>query len=146
MNHAIVLFFSLGLLGALGDSNADANKKDLDFMQGDWAVVEYVVDGVKAEDDNAQSLFRTVKENKYTVFLYDKPLASGTIKLDASRKPKQVDSFPDKTPGKPILGIYEIEKDRIKVCYSGPGKDRPTEFESKKGSGLTLMIWEREKK
>ena len=65
---------------------------------------------------------------------------------DAAHKPKQIDSTPDKMPGKPLLGIYEIEGNRIKVCNAGPGKDRPTAFESKKGSGHTLVIWEREKK
>jgi len=145
MTRAMILFCSLGLSGALADSKDDADKKDLDLMQGDWAVVEYVVDGVKLEDDNAQSIFRTVKGNQYTVYLYEKPLSSGTIKLDAGRKPKHIDSLPDKMPDKSILGIYEIERDRMKVCYAAPGKDRPTEFESKKGSGHTFVIWEREK-
>jgi uncharacterized protein (TIGR03067 family) len=146
MTRAMILLFALGFLTASVESNADADKKDLDLMQGDWAVVEYVTDGVKAEDDNAQALFRTVKGSQYTVFLYDKPLASGSIKLDASQKPKHIDSTPEKMPGKPLLGIYEIEGDRIKVCNAAPGKDRPMEFESKKGSGHTLVIWEREKK
>jgi len=146
MIRAILLLLILGLSPVLTDSTAVAGAKDLDLMQGDWAVVEYVVDGVKAEDDNAQSLFRTIKGDHYTVYLFDKPLGSGTIKLDATKKPKHIDSLPEKMPDKPFLGIYEIEEDRIKVCYAPPGKDRPTSFEAKKGSGHTLMIWEREKK
>ena len=143
MTRAMILFIAIGFLTASADSNADADKKDLELMQGDWAVVEYVTDGVKAEDDNAQALFRTVKGNQYTVFLYDKPLASGTIKLDPSQKPKHIDSTPEKMPGKPLLGIYEIEGNRIKVCNAGPGKDRPTEFESKEGSEHRLVILKR---
>jgi uncharacterized protein (TIGR03067 family) len=146
MTRAIMLLLVLGLSPALADSDADTSAKDLDLMQGNWAVVEYVIDGVKAEDDNAQSLFRTIKGNHYTVFLFDKPLGSGTIKLDATQKPKHIDSLPEKMPDKPFLGIYEIKQNRVKVCYAPPGKDRPTNFESKKGSGHTLMIWEREKK
>jgi len=146
MFRAVLLLLGFGLSAALADSKNDASAKDLEAMQGDWAVVEYVVDGVKAEDDNAQSLFRTIKGNHYTVYLFDKPLGSGTIKLDATQKLKHIDSLPDKMPDKPFLGIYEIEQNRIKVCYAPPGKDRPTTFESKKGSGHSLMIWEREKK
>lgn len=146
MTRAILLLTVMGWSSTWADTDADGSSKDLDLMQGDWAVMEYVVDGVKAEDDNAQSLFRTIKGNHYTVFLFDKPLASGTIKLDTTQKPKNIDSLPDKMPDKPFLGIYEIEQNRIKVCYAPPGKDWPTHFESKKGSGHTPMIWEREKK
>lgn len=146
MTRAIILFLVLGLSTAGADSDEKSSSKDLDLMQGDWAVLEYIADGVKAEDDNAQCLFRTVKGNHFTVFLYDKPLSSGTFKLDATRKPKTIDSIPEKMPDKTILGIYEIDGNRIKVCNALPGKDRPTELESKKGSQHTLVIWEREKK
>ena len=146
MTRTVLLLLVLAWSPVMADSNADGDAKDLDLMQGDWAVAEYVVDGVKAEDDNAQSLFRTIKGNHYTVYLFDKPLGSGTIKLDATKKPKHIDSLPEKMPDKPFLGIYEIDQSRIKVCYAPPGKDRPTNFEAKKGSGHTLMTWERDKK
>ncbi|HEV2945941.1 MAG TPA: TIGR03067 domain-containing protein [Gemmataceae bacterium] len=146
MSRVICLLLFLGLPAAFAGADTDPSAKDLEAMQGDWAVIEYVADGVKSEDDNAQSLFRTIKGDHYTVFLFDKPLGSGTIKLDTTHKPKTIDSIPDKMPGKPFLGIYEIDGNRIKVCYAPPGKDRPTEFVSKKGSEHTFTIWEREKK
>jgi len=136
MSRVICLLLFLGLPAAFAGAGNDPSAKDLEAMQGDWAVIEYVVDGIKSEDDNAQSLFRTIKGN----------LGSGTIKLDATRMPKTIDSIPDKMPGKPFLGIYEIDGNRVKVCYAPPGKDRPTELASKKGSEHTFMIWEREKK
>ena len=50
-------------------------------------------------------------------------------------------------PGtKPILGIYTIENDRLKLCFAAPGKERPKEFASKEESGCVLTEWEREKK
>ena len=146
MTRFSVLVLSMVLTAAFADSDTDSNAKDLEKMQGDWAVVSFVVDGVKAEDDNAQSLFRTVKGNQYTVFLFDKPLATGTFKIDATKKPKTIDFTPDKMAGKSILGIYQMDGDTIKTCYAPPGKDRPTQFSSKKGPEHTLMVWEREKK
>jgi uncharacterized protein (TIGR03067 family) len=146
MTRFSVVLLSMALTTVFGDSDADANAKDLEKMQGDWAVVSVVRDGVKDEDDNAQSLFRTVKGNQYTVFLFDKEIGSGTFKIDATKKPKTIDSFPANLAGKAILGIYQIEGNTIKTCYAPPGKDRPTEFDSKKGSEHTLMVWEREKK
>jgi len=146
MKRVIMLLLFMGSTTVLAGADKDPSANDLEAMQGDWAVVEYVADGVKSEDDNAQSLFRTIKGDHYTVFLFDKALGSGTIKLDATQKPKHIDSLPDKMPGKAFLGIYEIDGNRIKVCYAPPGKDRPAELVSKKDSGHTFMIWEKEKK
>jgi len=146
MTRFSVVVLSMALMAVLGDSDADANAKDLEKMQGDWAVVSVVRDGVKEEDDNAQSLFRTVKGNQYTVFLFDKPVGSGTFKIDATKKPKTIDSFPANLAGKALLGTYQIEGSTITTCYAAAGKDRPTAFSSKKGSEHTLMVWEREKK
>ena len=146
MTRFSVVVLSMALMAVLGDSDADANAKDLEKMQGDWAVVSVVRDGVKEEDDNAQSLFRTVKGNQYTVFLFDKAVGSGTFKIDATKKPQTIDSFPANLAGKALLGIYQIEGDTITTCYAAAGKARPAEFSSKKGSEHTLMVWEREKK
>ena len=146
MTRLSVLLFLVALTAVVDDSDADATAKDLEKMQGDWAVVSVIRDGVKEEDDNAQSLFRTVKGLQYTVFLFDKPVGNGTFKIDATKKPKAIDSFPANLAGKALLGIYEIDGNTIRTCYATAGKDRPTEFSSKKGSEHTLMVWEREKK
>jgi uncharacterized protein (TIGR03067 family) len=72
----------------------------------------------------------------------------GTITIDPSKKPKQMNattgSGPDK--GKTWQGIYELAADKYKVCFAPPGKDRPTEFSSKAGSEHLLQVWTREKK
>jgi uncharacterized protein (TIGR03067 family) len=96
-----------------------------------------VRDGEKIPDDDAQSLFRTVKGEEYIISRYDKPAGKGTFKLDAAKKPKAIDAYPGNLPGgKPMLGIYEINGDRYKLCFAQPGKERPTDFEAKQGSGL----------
>jgi len=146
MTRFTIVLCSIALTAIFSDTNSDASAKDLEKMQGDWAVVSVVRDGVKDEDDNAQSLFRTVKGKQYTMFLFDKAVGSGTFKIDATKKPKTIDSLPANLGGKALLGIYEIEGDTIKTCYAPLGKDRPTEFSSKKGSEYTLTVWEREKK
>jgi uncharacterized protein (TIGR03067 family) len=126
----------------------DANAVDLKKMQGDWVVVSMVKDGTKIPDDDAQALFRTVKDDTYAVARFSRVIGKGTFKIDATKKPKTIDSTPagsgDKAP--PILGIYELDGDRLKICNAPPGKDRPTDFDAKEGSEHTLIIWQREKK
>jgi hypothetical protein len=44
-----------------------------------------------------------------------------------------------------VLGIYELDGDTMKTCLAAPGKERPTEFSSKEGSGRMSYVWKREK-
>jgi uncharacterized protein (TIGR03067 family) len=47
--------------------------------------------------------------------------------------------------GKEAQGIYLIQGDTLRICYTMPGKPRPTVFESHAGSGAYLMVWTRQK-
>ena len=148
MRFSIPLLFAVGFLVAADEPKSDASKKDLERLQGDWAAVSMIHDGHKVPDDDVQSLFRTMKGDQYTVFLFKKVIGKGTFKLDASKKPKTIDLQPASAAAKiqPILGIYEFDGDTWKICYANPGKERPTEFTAKEESGHTLAMWEREKK
>jgi uncharacterized protein (TIGR03067 family) len=146
MRTKLFLILCVGLLPAVDAADEDAAKKDLERMQGDWALASYVIDEAKLSDDEAQSLFRTIKGDQYTVFLFDKAIFKGTFKIDAGKKPKTLDSFAAGMPDKPVLAIYEIDGDTLKICSAAPGKERPPDFTAKKNSGHSLMIWEREKK
>lgn len=126
----------------------DANTKDVKKMQGDWAAASIIREGTALPEDYAQTLFRTVKDDAYTVYRFNKAIGKGTFKIDASTKPKSIDAFPDRADkSKPLRGIYEFAGDnRVKVCFAPPGKERPTDFTAKEGSEHTCTTWEREKK
>ena len=143
-----LLLLAPGILLVTGRPGAeDANRKDLEKLQGDWQAASMVIDGMPLPDDDAQAMFRTVKGNQYTVSHFRKQLGRGTFTIDAKASPKRIDARPDGPAGKagPVLGIYEIEGARFRVCFALQGKERPTDFSAKKGSGHTLTVWEREK-
>lgn len=75
-------------------------------------------------------------------------LESNVKKLDTSKKPKTIDTeqIVGEHKGKTIQGIYEIDGDKLRVCMATPGKERPTEFSAKAGSGNSLAVYQREKK
>jgi uncharacterized protein (TIGR03067 family) len=60
--------------------------------------------------------------------------------------PKQLDFTPPKEK-KPILGIYEVTGDELKVClrHASSSEGRPTEFVSKADSKLVLIVFKRQK-
>jgi uncharacterized protein (TIGR03067 family) len=148
MQRLVLTLLLVGTAVAADQPKDDASKKDLEKMQGDWAAVSMVVNGQVLPDDDAQALFRTVKGNDYTVFRFSAARGKGTFTIDATKKPRTIDFQPmspkDKLP--PMLGIYEFDGDKLKMCYASPGKDRPTTFDAKEGSGHTCIVWMREKK
>jgi len=147
MIRNLLLALALFLLKDGSAHAKDANKKDLEKMQGDWAQVSFVVDGDKHPDDEAQALFRSMKDDKYTIYQFKKVIGKGTFKLDAAKKPKTIDAITT-VGGRSLtlLGIYELDQDTLKLCFAPPGKPRPTDFTSKKGTQHRLSAWEREKK
>ena len=44
-----------------------------------------------------------------------------------------------------IVKGYEVDKDTLRSCIVPPGKDRPTEFVTKSGSGIYLFSYKRAK-
>ena len=146
MSSAVFWLVLIG--GWLAADTPDATKRDLAMMQGDWNAVAMVRDGMKVPDDDANSLFRTVKGQEYTVYRFDMLVGKGTFTIDATKSPKTIDAHAGSGPakGKPMLGIYEIDGKTLKVCFALPGKPRPMDFTAKEESGHTLTIWERERK
>ncbi|MCI0639717.1 MAG: TIGR03067 domain-containing protein, partial [Gemmataceae bacterium] len=62
----------------------------------------------------------------------------GQFKLDSKKKPKEIDMYGEEggaTPEIPLLGIYAIEGDRMKLSWSKiDGKFRPESFELAPGN------------
>jgi uncharacterized protein (TIGR03067 family) len=68
---------------------------------------------------------------------------AGTFKLDATKKPKEIDSM--SAEKEVVLGIYEMGEDSYKVCFAPAGKSRPSEFASALGNRQIIQVWERQK-
>lgn len=123
-----------------------ASKKDLDGLQGSWKLVSSMRDGKALPKDKVKKTTIVIKDDTF-VFPDSAEYATskeGTIKLDATTKPKQMDAT--STDKEVMLGIYELDGDRYKVCFAPTGKPRPSEFASKPGSGNLLQVWKRKKK
>jgi len=131
---------------SLGSDNPQdpASKKDLNGLQGTWKLVSAMKDGEALPEDKVKNTSIVIKDDTF-VFPESAEYATskeGTIKLDATKKPKQMDAFDRE---KVMLGIYKLDGDRYKVCFAPTGKPRPSEFASKPGSGNLLQVWKRKK-
>lgn len=134
-----------GVLKAGGET--ETIKKDQKQMAGTWRVISYEKDGKQAtaeQLEKTRSIFSA--DGKAMVQREGKTIAQGSIKIDPTKKPKQSETTytEGELKGKTVLGIYEIDGDSMKICFSLPGKDLPTEFSSKPGSGHVLITYKRD--
>jgi uncharacterized protein (TIGR03067 family) len=142
---------AVAFVGA-GAAHADSTKDELEKMQGTWTLASVEGNGQKSTDDQVKGITRTIKGDRYEVTKDGKSLAKGTMTFDPTKTPKTLDAVVTSpaegggTKTVKVLGIYELDGDTMKTCLAEPGKDRPTDFSTKEGSGRRLFVWKREKK
>jgi uncharacterized protein (TIGR03067 family) len=143
---ATVAFVMAGGIGLLTAADA-AEQKGLEKFQGKWALVSGTVDGKDLDADELKNNFMVVKGARAVFLFKDKERGTATMKIDAGKKPAQYDITYEDGPAKgtTLKGIYKIDGDTLTMCSGGIGKDRPTEFASKAGSGTVLVVSKRVK-
>ena len=144
--HAL-LVLAVGLLIAADAKDDDAGKKALKKLEGTYGMVSGEVKGEKLPEKTIKSAKLVIEGDKHTVNVGEDTII-GTHKLDPTKKPKEIDAMDTEGPNKgtTTLGIYKLEKGEFTVCFAPPGKDRPTEFSTKSGTGELLHVWKKTEK
>ena len=140
--RSVVLFAAVFIAADPGDNDA---KKDMEKFQGNWSLISAERDGKKTPDEDAKKIKLTIKSDKFILRKDSVVISEGTMTLDPSKKPKEVDETITTGPnkGKVFSAIYEIGDGQHTICFAAAGKERPTEFSS--GGGRLLQVWRREK-
>jgi uncharacterized protein (TIGR03067 family) len=137
---AFTLMLTFSLAGRSGDGKED------DGNQGTWIPTKAELGGKAFPDEVTKTIKLEIKDDKYTVTV-GKQVDKGTVKLNKTAKPKELDIAGTEGPnkGKTILGIYERDGDTLRVCYDLGGKNRPTEFKTTEGTQQLLITYKKEK-
>jgi uncharacterized protein (TIGR03067 family) len=121
---------------------------DKERLQGTWQQV-YCKGPNDIPDDLVKEFMMVIKDDTVTMTAGNRGSYELTFKLDEAKEPnKAIEEMlikPEKGD-KPYLGIYSLEGDTVKFCFSNPGEKRPTEFTGMAGSGWTLTIFKRKPK
>lgn len=125
--------------GALVDP---ATERDLKSIQGKWLLISKKRDWVEANQNQSFYLFEGLN---MTVLPKDRQPSHYTLKVDASKTPKEMDiiaNWEDGTVTKSEV-IYELDGDTFRWCHID-GK-RPRVFLSERNSAGTLIVLQRVK-
>ena len=108
---------------------------DSKAIEGTWVIVEAELGGQKLESIKGTKLILTGGKYQYQT---DK----GEYKLYPAEETKAIDivGLEGSNKGKTILAIYQLEGDRLKICYELTGKTRPTTFKAETGTRQFLVI------
>ena len=142
--------FAATLLIAFGATvySADLFKgRDEAAFEGTWLLISIEQDGNKLPPETVRQLATTMtaRDGSYTVATAGKPTEHGTYKIRGVKRPKVLDLLPNDGPfrGKTVEGIHEIIGDRLTVCYSFQGGERPKKFATRQLSGLFLAEYQK---
>jgi uncharacterized protein (TIGR03067 family) len=137
-----------GCAVAFAREDDDLAKKDLKALAGQWEYVSQTDDGKETGKEALKGITLTVTaEGKWVLKKDDAVILEGTGKLDSSKSPRAADwtvTTQGGLKGKVALGIYDVDKDTWKHCFSFD--KRPEAFASKEGGKVTNAVLKRVKK
>jgi uncharacterized protein (TIGR03067 family) len=114
--------------------------------EGRWRPIAAELGGKALPAEVYEPLRLTLTATTYTL-TNDVGVDRGTLKIDATHKPKAMDITGTEGPnqGKTFLAIYQLEGEKLTICYDLSGKTRPTGFATQTGTQLFLVTYRRDK-
>lgn len=120
---------------------------ELKLFQGVWKIEAANLAG-RDHIDDFKGMKLTVTDEKYKID-FGVNSDHGTLKIDPTKKPKQIDLTTRKDgpfKGRNLPGIYEFKDDTVVLCLNSEKPDRPTKFAAPEKTPIMLLTFKREKK
>jgi uncharacterized protein (TIGR03067 family) len=126
----------------------EARDKDKAALQGEWMMVAGEREGEPFPEDFKKDAKRIVKDDETSVVIMGQVFMKAKFTIDPSKKPKTIDYDVTEggAQGMKLIGIYEVDGENAKFCFTTSEGARPTDFTTKADDGRTLSVWKRVKK
>jgi uncharacterized protein (TIGR03067 family) len=127
-----------------GQVEPDKRKTELQKVQGIWKLVCVEANGREVPHAviNRPTFVWVIKGNKITHRPEIGFKRESTFELDLTKTPNEIAVRP--LNGRPKRGIYSLENDCLKVCVNKDKDQLPTEFSTKAGDGLRILVFNRQ--
>lgn len=139
---------------AWAEAPDDAVRKDQQRIAGNWIVVSAEFCGEPVPNEVATKMMVIGTRDRITLkpalykdqkgFQLDEKGYALKYRLDPSTEPKRVViEMPEEEATKadvPMLGIYHIEGDTLRICWHFDGKTRPEAFKTKPRNGMLFVL------
>jgi uncharacterized protein (TIGR03067 family) len=149
INGRVKLIYSMCAVAAAmfvgGGTIPTHDMNAINDLKGTWTCVSAKVDGNELPEATTAALRLTLTEDRYKTEKGSQVLFDSTYTIDLSTNPKQINMVGTEGDlmGKEAQGIYSLESDTLRICYTMPGLARPQRFESPAGSKAYLVVWKR---
>jgi uncharacterized protein (TIGR03067 family) len=139
---------ALSLVIVLITSNLVSRAEDVDDLQGVWLAQSLEAGGKPAPADAVKRMQFTFRGDKLLIrgnFRDDRE-EECSYKIDPKQSPKHLD-FKTPTADRPVVGIYQLSGDELKVClrHASGSEARPTEFATMPEASFVLIVFKRQK-
>jgi len=129
-----------------GSRAEDAVARDRAAYVGTWRAVTIEADGnpQPARDRNIVVVNR--EDGTWTMTVDGREASSGTSTLEPLATPREIDIeiTGGDGVGSKLLGIYELQPDRRRLCFRSGAEWRPRDFSTAAGSKAVLVTFERQ--
>jgi uncharacterized protein (TIGR03067 family) len=141
------LVATLALLFIVNSNAADKPNLASEVV-GTWSCSAATINGRVLPETSTKKLHLTITDTRYKTERDAEVLFDSTYRLDISKTPAHINMLGTEGDlrGKEAQGIIAMDGDTLKICYTMPGKPRPTTFASETNSEAQFVIWKREKK
>src|SRR5262249_53298204 len=126
-----------------GASGADPakTKAELARLKGSWTVIAAEKGSMKIPEEFLKAIKVRFDGDKLKMEILGE-IKEGTFRVDPTKTPATIDMTVE---GKTSLGIYQLDKDALKLCAAEPGEPRPKEFKASDDKQLLATLKRGEK-
>jgi uncharacterized protein (TIGR03067 family) len=148
---ALLLLAASGSPSFSAEPAAEAITRELAAMAGSWRPISAANNGYPSSAGDLAGLLwvRDVNGNWKMSRDGEVVVQWAVQKIDPTQTPRTIDIevMAGAHQGVVYLGIYELDGDRLRICFALPDQPlRPTDFSAAKGSRRALAVFAREKK
>ncbi|MGP0069888.1 MAG: TIGR03067 domain-containing protein [Isosphaeraceae bacterium] len=135
--QALAICASFGLAGGAAIALADDDKpkaEALKALKGTWVAAED--EGIDSKwTFEGETLKASVNGIDYTCKIKIDPVAKPHATVDFL-----IDEGPEEAKGQTARCVYKLDGEKLTLCVSLPGKDRPKEFEQAEGESFLFKL------